>query len=75
MVNDHSKIILENGPTYNKWRSSLQEKHAQRNIFGHVFHNFPGVNHVKCPVNPSISDPNHDAESSLNEQYLIKLEQ
>ena len=73
MANDQSKIILENGTPFNKWRSSLQAKLARRNVIGHVFHDFPGIKPVKCPIDPSLANP--DAENSLNEQYLVQLEQ
>ena len=57
MANDHSKIILEAGVSFAKWKSGLQAKLARRNVLGHVFHDIPGIRPVLNPVNESTDYP------------------
>ena len=70
MANDHSKIILEAGVSFAKWKSSLQAKLARRNMLGHVFHEIPGIRPIMIPINQSTDDL-----PSLSTDHENKLEQ
>lgn len=70
MANDHSKIILEAGVSFAKWKSGLQAKLARRNVLGHVFHDIPGIRPIMIPVIQTT-----DNLPSLSTEHEHKLEQ
>ncbi|KHJ34762.1 hypothetical protein EV44_g4146 [Erysiphe necator] len=72
---DNSKVILFQGVSLARWKSGPQAKLAKNNVIGHVFHNYPGIQAVTMPKDPTEGMSHNDTNfQSVLDAHLRDLE-